>query len=80
MRPNPPQICRADVELPQPIELTVSDPSSARDARRSRISISLPTEVHGRLQVLSSRQQRSLSNLCALLLTEALDRAEAESL
>ena len=58
----------------------MSDSTSGRDARNCRISISLPVELHGRLQDLSSREQRSLSNLCALLLAEAVARAEGGSL
>jgi hypothetical protein len=33
--------------------------------------------LHDQLQVLSAQQQRSLSNLCALLLTEAVQRTKA---
>jgi len=74
-----PQTCRADVEHQQPIEVAVSDQASGRDVRSCRISISLPLELHGRLQALSTKQQRSLSNLCALLLAEAVEKAQRES-
>ena len=48
-----------------------------RQVRATRISISLPPALHDQLQVLSAQQQRSLSNLCALLLTEAVQRTKA---
>ena len=48
-----------------------------RQVRATRISISLPPELHDQLQVLYAQQQRSLSNLCALLLTEAVQRTKA---
>ena len=48
-----------------------------RQVRATRLSIWLPPELHDQLQVLSAQQQRSLSNLCALLLTEAVQRTKA---
>lgn len=48
-----------------------------RQVRATRISISLPPELHDQLQALSAQQQRSLSNLCALLLAQAVQRTKA---
>ena len=39
-----------------------------------RISISLPPELHHHLLRLSERQQRSLSNLCVVLLASAVEQ------
>lgn len=45
-----------------------------RQVRSTRVSISLPPELHERLLRLSEQQQRSLSNLCAVLLSAAMDQ------
>ena len=42
--------------------------------RSIRVSISLPPELHERLLQVSEQQQRSVSNLCAVLLSAAIDQ------
>jgi predicted DNA-binding protein len=48
--------------------------ATEREARSTRVSISLPPELHQRLLQLSEQQQRSLSNLCVVLLAAAVDQ------
>ncbi|WP_398335821.1 hypothetical protein, partial [Vulcanococcus sp.] len=48
--------------------------ATERQARCTRVSISLPPELHQRLLRLSEQQQRSLSNLCVVLLAGAIDQ------
>ena len=48
-----------------------------RQVRSTRVSISLPPELHQRLLQLSEQQQRSLSNLCVVLLASAVDQTSA---
>ena len=48
--------------------------ASERQGRSTRVSISLPPELHHRLLRLSEQQQRSLSNLCVMLLAGAIDQ------
>lgn len=48
-----------------------------RQERSTRVSISLPQELHRRLLSLSEQQQRSLSNLCVVLLASAVDQRSA---
>jgi hypothetical protein len=52
----------------------LADLSAGRQSRSARISISLPPELHHHLLRLSERQQRSLSNLCVVLLASAVEQ------
>lgn len=53
--------------------------AQARGQRRAnRISISLHDAIYERLQELSQREGRSLSNLCAYLLEAALQRHDQQ--
>lgn len=53
-----------------------STPEARGQGRATRISISLGDVMVQRLQDLAQREGRSLSNLCARLLENALDQHE----
>ena len=58
--------------------MTDSNPPARGQGRANRISVSLHDAMFERLQELSQREGRSLSNLCAYLLEVALQRHDQQ--